>query len=43
MIIALVFPVITFSKSEIGGRAKPVSIREVIGTTLTPAAQAKPL
>jgi hypothetical protein len=41
--IAFVFGVITFSKSSIGGRAKPVSILEVMGTTFTPAAQAKPL
>ena len=41
--MAFVFAVITFSKSSIGGNAKPVSMAEVIGTTFTPAAQAKPL
>ena len=40
--IAFVFAVITFSKSDIGGNAKLVSMWEVMGITFTPAATAKP-
>ena len=41
--IAFVFGVISFSNSAIGGNAKPLSIDDFTGTTVTPEAVAKPL
>ena len=41
--MAFVLAVMAFSKSSIGGKAKPDSIDEVIGFTITPASIAKPL
>ena len=41
--MAFVFGVINFSKASIGGKAKPVSIPEITGTTFTPEAVENPL
>ena len=40
--IAFVFGVINFSKAAIGGKAKPSSIVEITGTTVTPEAVENP-